>query len=156
MLLKTHNIRRGISSLEFLVSFSVMVVVMTFMTSLTFKVSRVWRDIDHDRLAMNELSNQLDFLTRQHGAQLIEQVKNLKPSEFCLAGLPNPRITASLTGDPLGQRIDLELIWDHTPIERKLQLSGWSVETEAADAVNEQSNEEQPEPQQNISTEGQP
>ena len=129
---RTERYRAGISSLEFMVSLSVMLVVMTFVTSLTFHVGQVWRDIEQDRLAMGELSNQLDELTRQSKDDLIKQTANLKPSAFCIAGLPNPRLNANLTDDDLGQRIDLTLVWDHRSEERKVHLSGWAIESRPA------------------------
>ena len=118
---------RGVSSIEFLVSFSVVVTVMTFATSMMFNISGVWRDIEHQRLAVCELSNQLEVLTRFTGDALIEKIKRIEPSEFCKQGLDEPTIKAVLVADQLGQRIDLELVWQHLPVDKKVRLSGWSI-----------------------------
>ncbi len=121
------NQRRGVSSIEFLVSFSVMATVMTFATSMTLNINRVWRDIEHDRLAICELSNQLEELTLLKGESLVERAGRIEPSEFCKRGLSEPRISAKLSSDDLGQRIDLELAWQHPAAERKVRLSGWAI-----------------------------
>ena len=121
--------RNGISSFEFLVAFSVMATVMTFATSLTVHVSRVWRDIELERLAVCELSNQLEVLTQLSGDALVESVKQITPSDFCRRGLDDPRISADLEMDKLGQRIDLELVFNRVPSEKSVRLSGWAIET---------------------------
>ena len=122
------NRRRGVSSIEFLVSFSVMATVMTFATTMTLNISRVWRDIEHQRLAMCELSNQLEELTRLGDEALEKRVSNIQPSNFCKQGLNEPRISAKISSDDLGQRIDLELVWKLQPVERKVRLSGWAID----------------------------
>ena len=122
------NRSSGVSSIEFLVSFSVMATVMTFATTMTLNISRVWRDIEHHRLAVCELSNQLEELTRLTGESLVERIAEIRPSEFCKRGLNEPQISAEIGSDNLGQRIDLELAWKHQPVERKVRLSGWAIE----------------------------
>lgn len=121
------NQRGGVSSIEFLVSFSVMATVMTFATTMTLNISRVWRDIEHHRLAVSELSNQLEELTLLRGEKLADRVSEIQPSDFCKQGLNEPRISATISTDKLGQRIDLELAWKHQPVERKVRLSGWAI-----------------------------
>ena len=124
--------RWGVSSIEFLVSFSVMATVMTFATTMTLNISRVWRDIEHQRLAVCELSNQLEEITLLTGESLTERVGQMEPSDFCKQGLDEPRISAKLSSDKLGQRIDLELVWKRRPAEKKVRLSGWSVNQKVA------------------------
>ena len=123
----TKRQRGGVSSIEFLVSFSVMATVMTVATTMTLNISRVWRDIEHQRLAVCELSNQLEEMTLLSGEDLIERVGQIEPSEFCKQGLDEPRIAAQLSSDVLGQRIDLELAWKRHPVEKKVRLSGWAM-----------------------------
>ena len=120
--------RSGVSSIEFLVSFSVMATVMTCATTMTLNINRVWRDIEHHRLAVCELSNQLEELTLLTGDNLTERITEIRPSDFCKQGLNEPRISAEISSDNLGQRIDLELVWKHQPVERKVRLSGWAIQ----------------------------
>jgi len=131
--------RQGVSSIEFLVSFSVMTIVMTLATTMALNINRVWRDIEHQRLAVCELSNQLEELTQLAEEELIEKVKQIEPSEFCTQGLHEPQISGKLTSDDLGQRIDLELIWKQQPVDRKVRLSGWARDRglDAAEQENE-------------------
>ena len=56
--------RRGVSLLELLVSGVVLVTVMTLVTTLCIRISSVWKDVGHHRVAVAELSNHLDRLTR--------------------------------------------------------------------------------------------
>lgn len=130
----TNKQRGGVSSIEFLVSFSVMVTVMTFATSMTLNISRVWRDIEHQRLAVSELSNQLEELVRLSGEDLNQRVSQIEPSEFCNQGLDEPRISAKISSDALGQRIDLELAWKRHPVEKKVRLSGWAIDEQEKSA----------------------
>lgn len=130
----TNKQRGGVSSIEFLVSFSVMVTVMTFATSMTLNISRVWRDIEHQRLAVCELSNQLEEITQLSGEDLIQRVDQIELSEFCNQGLDEPRISAKISSDVLGQRIDLELAWKRHPVEKKVRLSGWAIDEQEKSA----------------------
>lgn len=133
----TKKQRSGISSIEFLVSFSVMATVMTFATTMTLNIGRVWRDIEHQRLAVCELSNQLEEITQLTGEDLVERVGQIEPSDFCKQGLSEPRLSAKLSSDALGQRIDLELAWKRHPVEKKVGLSGWAIGEKTKSAENE-------------------
>lgn len=138
--LRSWRRRSGISHVEFLVSFAVLISTMTFVTTMAVQVNRIWKDIQHDRLAANELSNHLDVLTRLKGNQLITAAEKLTPSIFCQNGLADPRLSATLTSVPFGQRIDLELQWKRLPEPRTVRLSGWAIDSNATGfqrAVNE-------------------
>jgi hypothetical protein len=119
--------RTGIFNLEFLVSFSIIATVMMFATSMTLNINRLWKDIRLQRLAVCELSNQLEVLTKFDGRALQQRIDAIEPSEFCQQGLHEPRITATVVNDDLGQRIDLELTWKHRPVDQSIRLSGWAV-----------------------------
>lgn len=126
----SKNCRRrlGISSIEFLVSFSVLVSTMTFITTMAVQVNRIWKEIELDRLAINELANHLDVLTQLRGQNLVTELEQRSPSQFCQNGLPDPKLLTTLTPVPIGHRIDLELKWKHNPEPRSVRLSGWVID----------------------------
>ena len=59
------NNRHGFSYAEVLVCATVLTTIMSLVTTSSFRISRVWKDIRHEKAALNELSNQLDWLTSQ-------------------------------------------------------------------------------------------
>ncbi|MEM7785906.1 MAG: hypothetical protein AAF623_21335, partial [Planctomycetota bacterium] len=56
--------RNGVTAFEIMVTISVLTTVAMFVTTMAIQIKFIWRDIEQHQLAINELSNQLDELTR--------------------------------------------------------------------------------------------
>ncbi len=88
-----------------------MLVVMSLVVRMTFSVDRVWRDVGQHRVAMQELSNQLDRLTMLPSDQLASAMKSLEVSEVVKRTLPAANLQSELIRDELGVRIVLRIDW---------------------------------------------
>ena len=111
--------------IELVVSAMLLVTVMTFMTTLCFRVNLVWKDIGHHRVAVGELSNQLEELQRMTPEDVEDELTNLQPSELCQLTLRDPKLTGRLVKDELGNRIDLEINWTRQNPGQPIVLSAW-------------------------------
>jgi hypothetical protein len=119
-----HN-RSGLTVLELLVSAVLLMTVMTFVTTLCLQVRLVCRDIDHHRLALNELSNHLETLTQLTPAEAKQFVKSLTPSPECASTLAGSTLSGIVTEDSIGTRVQLELDWKRRNPGQPVVLSGW-------------------------------
>ncbi len=123
--------RAGLTKTEVLVSAVLLTAVMSVTASMFHNINLVWKNIRHHRIAMGELSDQLDMLTRNPQGDIKAVIKELQPSSICRAALWEPALTASIAKDKLGQRIDVELKWRSTngtrksPRSNSVKLSGW-------------------------------
>ena len=119
--------RRGAMVMEMVVSCAVLITIMTFVTTLCFQVNRLWRSSGHHRVAMSELSNQLDRLTLMSVDEVKEEFESLEASELCSRTLQDPVLSGEVVDDQLGQRIILSLNWRRLNPGKPVELSGWIV-----------------------------
>jgi len=118
--------RRGTSSFEVLVSFTLLSSVLAFATPLVVRHGRLMAGQRHYRLALDELSNQIERLSAMPADQLSAAVENLAPSEFAAEHLPGAELSGELAAQELGRRLTLRLKWDEP--QRKsapLRLTAW-------------------------------
>jgi hypothetical protein len=102
-----------------------LVTVISFVTSLAFRIDLVWKDTGHHRSAMNELSNQLEHLTLLAPDDVAAALESLRPSDELSRTLPQPKLTGEVINDDWGQRIVLRLNWDHRHEAKPVELVGW-------------------------------
>ena len=104
--------RRGTTIIEFVVACSLLGSLMLFVVPSTIRIGRLQRVIRQDRIAMDEVTNQLDRLASLPLGQLKQELDRLTPSEFAVAGLPNPRLSGTLRDSEEGNRLALQLSWN--------------------------------------------
>ena len=119
------NQRDGFTAIELVVSASMMVAAMAFVTTLAFRIDRTWKEIAYQRVAMNELSNHLDHLTQLPTDQIDEAIKAVEPSAEVQRTLANPKLTGIRIEDEAGDRILLKLDWKRQFPGRPVELIGW-------------------------------
>ena len=85
---------------------------MQFVVPSAVRLGRLQQSIRHDRIAMDEMTNQLDRLTQLPLDQLRQEVERLTPSEFAASGLPNPRLSGTLRDSEDGYRLAVDISWD--------------------------------------------
>lgn len=127
---KRHPVRppAGITSIELLVVAGMLMAVMTFATTLCFRVNQIWQDVAHSRIALGELSNQLESLTRMPLAEVRRAAASLEPSAECARTLSRPVLECELAEDgDLGTRIVLRLNWDRRFRGKPVELTGWTA-----------------------------
>ena len=104
--------RRGTSLIEFVVACSLLGSLMLFVVPSAIRIGQLQRVIRHDRIAMDEVANQLDRLAQLPPIQIKQELEGLAASEFAEAGLPNPTLSGTLRESQEGYRLALEISWD--------------------------------------------
>lgn len=133
--------RHGLTVTEIIVSAAMLATVMSFVGNLCFRVNLIWSDVNHHRIAVNELSNQLEVLTLMKPEQAATAIKSLKPSLDCSRALKSPELTGEIVEDELGWRVVLRLDWKRPNQSLPTELSGWIA------AASEPSQTEKAEPE---------
>lgn len=118
-------LRRGSIAAELLVAASLLVCMIGILTPLTVRTSRLWRESRQVRLAMGELSNQLDVLTSLDPDALAESLEDLAVSEEAELALPNANLRGEKVSDEHGTRLVLKIDWDRPVKAVPLALVGW-------------------------------
>lgn len=123
----SRAIRRGTGSLDLLVSFTLLMTVMTAVTPLVVRYHRTVKSHRDYRLALDELSNHMERLTALPAAELPETIKKLTPSKFIQERIAEPKLTGELRPADGGTRITLRMTWTETDRDRApLTLAGWA------------------------------
>ena len=127
--------RSGITVTEVIISAVLLATVMSLVGTVCFRVNRVWSDVNHQRIAINELSNHLEVLTLLKPEQAADAIKSLEPSQNCSRALKSPALTGEIVEDELGSRVVLRLDWNRPTKSIPTELSGWIVS--ASESTNE-------------------
>ncbi len=125
--------RGGFATMELLVSAVVLCATVTVVTSLLFKCGMIWRDVSQHRVAVQELSAQLEELTMLDADSVAEKIEMLKPSDVCAERLPEAELTGLLVEDNLGVRVELSIDWKRSVESKPMVLCGWLIESEVSE-----------------------
>jgi hypothetical protein len=126
--------RRGVSSIEVLVAFTLLAGIMTISTSLLVKQGRMLQAQREYRLALDELSNQMERLTVLPEDALREAVDSLKPSSTIAERLSGVQLRGELQPAEIGQRVTLRIWWDEPQRSAApLRLTAWVLPRTATD-----------------------
>ena len=102
----------GTSSIEVIVAFTLLTSVLSLSVPLVVRHGRLLTSQRHYRLAIDELSNQLERLTALPEPELPEALDELTPSPFIVARLPGVELRYELKPMDYGQRLTLLVSWD--------------------------------------------
>lgn len=130
--------RRGASSLEVVVAFTLLSSVLALAAPLIVAHNRLVVAQRHYRVAMAEISNQLERLSLVSKVDLPAAVEKMTPSEFAAERLPGAALRGDLQESSFGQRVTIELTWDETNrYAAPVRLTTWLFPEESAsqDAV---------------------
>jgi hypothetical protein len=122
---------------ESIVACVMLMAVISVVMTVRFRLSGVWRDIQHQQIATSELSDQLDRLTSLPINQLRAELDSMQPSKACQQSLNQPTLSGELAPDELGQRLTLKLDWQRRFKSRPTELSAWVL----ADGPTEEASE---------------
>jgi hypothetical protein len=124
--------RTAISALEVVVSFTLLSSVLTFSAPLIVRHGRLLAAQRNYRLALDELSNQLQRLSALPAEELPAAIEQIAPSAFVAARLPGAELRGALKPADFGQCLTLQLLWDE-PQRRTapVTLTGWIAPTAA-------------------------
>lgn len=122
---RRSNRFRGITMVECVVAASILIVAMGTVTTMSFRLNRVWIDVAHQRIAMNELTNTLESLCELPVDEIEQAIAELSPSTAANASLYEPELTGERINDSFGDRVALRLTWKSAHPIRPAELVGW-------------------------------
>jgi hypothetical protein len=109
-----------------IVSFSLLSSVLAFATPLVVRHTRLLASQRHYRLALDELSNQLERLSALAADERSAALEKIAPSDFAAERLPGAKLRGELVESDFGQRLTLRLTWDEPQrSEAPLCLTAW-------------------------------
>jgi hypothetical protein len=118
--------KRGTSILEAMVSLTLLSTVLSVSLPLVVRHGRLLVDQRDYRLALDELTNQLDRLTALPNEELAAELQNLAVSPFTADRLANARLHGELEPAEIGSRLNLRLTWGGRE-QHQVSLAGWSI-----------------------------
>jgi hypothetical protein len=125
-------VRRGTTMIELLVSFSLLITVLGVSAPLVVRHGRILVSADHYRLALDELTNQLERLRALPAKQAPEELEDLKPSDLTTQRLVGAKLEGKLEEGENGRRVRLQIYWDEPQRrESPVELVGWLRATDA-------------------------
>ena len=114
--MKTQHPRRTAFTLtELMVCASLLVTVMSFVASLSMRTNRLWKDTQHHKIALDELSNQLEILTTLDLSAAQQALPSLTISSQTLALLPGATLKASINQESSPAQVVLTHHLDDEP-----------------------------------------
>ena len=129
----------GTTTIEVLVAFTLLISVLSLSTPLVVKHGRLLAAQRDYRLALDELSNQIERLSALPEPELASAVQRLAPSEFITARLSGVELRGQLDAAASGRRITLCITWDEPERSRApVTLAAWILSPSQA------ASEEQP------------
>ena len=118
--------RRATTLTEMIVAFVLTTSLLSMAVPMVVRNIRLQVSSRHERVALEELSNQLDRLTSASTGSLRQELMELEPSEFAESTLPSPSLQGTVQEDEGGLRISLELTWEETGRDQApLRLTTW-------------------------------
>ena len=117
--------RRGFTMTELVVAATLMVAMLSLVAPLAVRSGRLWQDSRYYRLAVEELTNQLELLTSLDEVERTAAIAELSPSSQVSAALPNPVLSAETLTDEDGTRLVMRLAWDRLGDNTAVTLVGW-------------------------------
>lgn len=119
--------RRGVTLIETIVSFSLLVTVLGVTAPLMVRHTRLLADGRAYRCAVDELSNRLATLAATPSGELAQAVADL-PSEELDGPLTGAHLRGSIDAAVIGQRITLIVEWPEADRKRRtVTLTGWAI-----------------------------
>lgn len=146
--------RRAVSSFEALVALTLLTSVLGMSVPLVVRHGRLLASARQYRLAVEELTNQLERLAALPPGDLATAVESVQVSEFTAAKLRGAELTGAVVPAELGQRVTLHIVWDEAQRRTApLSMTAWVVgnespadapPTDAAGSAQVDAEEEQP------------
>jgi hypothetical protein len=135
----------GVTTLELLVAFSLLTTVMAVATPLVVRHGRLLASARHYRLALEEVSNQLERLSALPEADVRSALASIEPSAFTAERLPGAEVSGTLTPAQYGARLSVQIVWDE-PQRRSapVSLAAWLSPDPSEQVDNAAREEESP------------
>jgi hypothetical protein len=116
--------RCGSTSYEVLVALTLLSTLLSLSLSSMVRHGRLLTSEQNYRLALDELSNQLDRLIALPGNELSLAVNELQLTPFTAERLSDAKLVGEIAPTDIGQRVTLRLT-SKDPNGLKLSMAGW-------------------------------
>ena len=110
---------------ELIVAAVLLVTAISLLTMFSVRTGKLWQESRHYRLAVEELTNQLERLTSLDEAEIDDRLVDLEPSAEIQAVLPNPRLSGEKVADDHGTRVVVQVTWDRPGRAKPVSLVAW-------------------------------
>ncbi|MGV3485762.1 MAG: hypothetical protein ACO1RT_15200 [Planctomycetaceae bacterium] len=117
--------RRGVTFAELTVASALLIGGMSLVGRLVVTNGRLLQQSRHNRLALDELTNQLEWLTTLEGEALTAAIEDLEPSATIVDALPGPTLNAERVDDDEGSRLTLSIRWETPQPSAPIKLTAW-------------------------------
>ena len=117
--------RHGTMATEVIVAATLLLSMIGLIVPTTIRAGRIWRDSRHYQIAMNELSNQFEYLSSLSTAERTTALAQLRLSEQTQRSLLDASLEASLATKEDGERLTLSLNWDRGVEAKPVKIVGW-------------------------------
>ncbi|MEM9589571.1 MAG: hypothetical protein AAGA03_19970 [Planctomycetota bacterium] len=124
--MKKTRSRAGSLLIEAIVAAGLLMTTITLVSVLSIQVLGVWKDVRQHRIAVTELSNQLEALTILPADDLSQALSEIQAHATTTEALAELKISGTTSTDQLGTRVTLEISWQRSPHRKSLRLCGWS------------------------------
>lgn len=117
--------RSGFSMIELVVAAGLLLVAMSFVVQMTHRVDHLWSDTSEHRVAIHELSSQLDRLSLLAPDEVSRQLETLRVAPQIAMTLKDASLSGKMIADELGNRVVLRLNWARRHPGNPLEMSAW-------------------------------
>lgn len=118
--------RRALSAIEVFVSLTILSAGLTLSAQLVVRHHRLLLDQRQYRLAMDELSNQIEQLAQLPLSERTAALADLQPRDLAKRHLPDAALQSELVAEDFGQRLTLSITWfERDQAAAPLRLSTW-------------------------------
>jgi hypothetical protein len=124
--------RRGALAIEVLVACSLLIAMIGLMATLTSRIGAIVKETRHYRLAINELSNQMERLSAMEKGECEAALAQLTISSEIRESLDEAQFQGRLLDDSDGVRVVLELNWNRNGPAVPVSLTGWLKPSQAS------------------------
>jgi Tfp pilus assembly protein PilV len=126
--------RRGTTLIECMVAASILTVAIATVTMAVFRIGRIWTDTGHYRIALQEVSNQLETLTQLPPDQAKTAIDSLVVSSDVARSLVDAKFSGELIQDEFGDRVKLALTWGDDRSNRPIHMTAWLAQPTTEDS----------------------
>ena len=113
-----HHCRAAFTLTELIVCASLLTTVMSFVATISIRTDRLWKDTRHQKIALDELSNKLEYLTTLSLPEAQQAISSLEISPNTRALLPRASLKGKIEQPPGSIQIVLTLEIDGESVAR--------------------------------------
>lgn len=104
--------RTGATLTELVVACSLLGSFVAVVVPATVRIGRAQQSLRQERIALDELTNQLDRISLLPVDQIQDELVTLKASELSASSLLNPKLSGEINESQDGYRIVVKITWD--------------------------------------------